>query len=423
MLFKSILLIAVISVFAQSDVIKDQRYYNRIATEAYRQGDFRKFRDTFIEAVKYYPANPAMHYNIACGYALTGEAEKALQILDKLADKGIDFGAERDGDFSLIHEDNRFKAILAKLEKFRKKINNSEVAFTVAEKDLIPEGIAYDPVEDNFYLSSVYKRKIVVIDREGGVKDFTGEKQDGIWGVLGMKVDPKRRLLWACSSASHLMKDFTPEDSGTGIFKYDLETGKLINKYPGPEDNPSCEFNDLIVGSGGDVYATDSHHGAVYKISYDKDKLEVLVPPHNLYASNGIAFSEDKKTLFVAAYGEGIYAVNPVNGEYKILKIPENLSSYSIDGMYYYKKSLICIQNSIVPHRVVRFYLNDNSDGISGAEIIEMNNQYFQEPTTGTIVGDEFYYIANSQLGSYDIDGRLFPTEKLNNVVILKAEL
>jgi hypothetical protein len=57
------------------------------------------------------------------------------------------------------------------------------------------------------------------------------------------------------------------------------------------------------------------------------------------------------------------------------------------------------------------------------AEIIEMNNEYFQEPTTGAIAGDEFYYIANSQLGSYDNEGNLWPMDKLNEVVILKTKL
>jgi sugar lactone lactonase YvrE len=418
-----ILLLSPISISADDETVKDQRYYNQIAMEAYQLGDFQKFRDIFIEAVKHYPENPAMHYNMACGYALTGNAEKALEVLDKLADKGIDYGAQQDGDFSLLHNDERFKVIVAKLEKYHKKISNSETAFRVAEKDLIPEGIAYDPVEDKFYLSSVYKRKIIAVDRDGGAKDFITDKQNGIWGVLGMKVDPQRRILWVCSSASNLMKGFTPEDSGTGIFKYDLETGRLIKKYLGPDDNPSCEFNDLVVNSFGDVFATDSYHGAVYKIDHNKNKLEVLIPPHNLYASNGIALSSDEKTLFVAAYGEGIYAVNPETGEYKMLKHPENISPYSIDGICFYKNSLIVIQNSIVPHRVVRFYLNKNMDGIMEAEIIEMNNEYFQEPTTGAIAGDEFYYIANSQLGSYDNEGNLWPMDKLNEVVILKTKL
>src|SRR5687768_15158028 len=76
----------------------------------------------------------------------------------------------------------------------------SEVAFKIADPDFIPEGITYDPSTKTFFLGSTFKRKIVAIDAAGKVRDFTTEAQDGIYGVLGMRVDPKTRTLWAISS-------------------------------------------------------------------------------------------------------------------------------------------------------------------------------------------------------------------------------
>ena len=57
--------------------------------------------------------------------------------------------------------------------------NSSTTAFSVLEKDLIPEGITYDPVEQAFFLSSLYKSKIIKIDNKGNRSDFTKERQDG----------------------------------------------------------------------------------------------------------------------------------------------------------------------------------------------------------------------------------------------------
>ena len=37
--------------------------------------------------------------------------------------------------------------------------HRSELAFRIPERDLFPEGIAYDPVSDTFFLGSVRKRK------------------------------------------------------------------------------------------------------------------------------------------------------------------------------------------------------------------------------------------------------------------------
>ena len=91
-----------------------------------------------------------------------------------------------------------FSAAFAQEEK-------SRIAFKINEPDLIPEGIAYDKRKITFYIGGTYLRKIVSIDEKGAVKNFTGEAQDGLRGVLGMRVDEKRRVLWAISSDAGLV--------------------------------------------------------------------------------------------------------------------------------------------------------------------------------------------------------------------------
>ena len=39
-----------------------------------------------------------------------------------------------------------------------------EIAFRITEKDLIPEGIAYDATSKSFFVSSIHKNKILRID-------------------------------------------------------------------------------------------------------------------------------------------------------------------------------------------------------------------------------------------------------------------
>jgi hypothetical protein len=86
---------------------------------------------------------------------------------------------------------------------------------------------------------------------------------------------------------------------------------------------------------------------------------------------------------------------------------PDNPNmEYNLAGMYFYKNSLIAIQNGIRPHRVVRFFLNKNFDGVERAEIIEANNPLFNEPTLGVLVQGTFYYVANSQWGSFNKTAR-----------------
>ena len=52
-----------------------------------------------------------------------------------------------------------------------------------------------------------------------------------------------------------------------------------------------------------------------------------------------------------------------------------------------------------------------------------MNHPHFDIPTTGAITNDQFYYIANSQLRSFDKDHNIQPMEKLKDVIILKIKL
>ncbi|NJM53949.1 MAG: hypothetical protein HC846_11510 [Blastocatellia bacterium] len=107
-------------------------------------------------------------------------------------------------------------------------INRSFIALTIPEKDLLPENVAFDEVEESFYVGSTRKGKIVKVDKNGKISDFTTPRQDGLWQVIGMKVDAKRRILWVCSSMGDNLIGFTrSETSPAGVFKYDLRTGKL----------------------------------------------------------------------------------------------------------------------------------------------------------------------------------------------------
>ena len=60
------------------------------------------------------------------------------------------------------------------------------IAYRISEQDLIPEGITYSSSQNSFYLSSIYKKKIVQIDAETGeFKDFFKCDSLGL-RVLGM---------------------------------------------------------------------------------------------------------------------------------------------------------------------------------------------------------------------------------------------
>ncbi|HKS26270.1 MAG TPA: hypothetical protein VJS44_00550 [Pyrinomonadaceae bacterium] len=305
----------------------------------------------------------------------------------------------------------------------------SQVAFRIEERELIPEGIAYDPRAKIFYVGSTFKRKIVSVDEKGVARDFTTEAQDGLLGALGMKVDAERRLLWVISSNA----GGTMPGKGLGrdclgcsiVFKYDLKTGKLVKKYA-LGNKPGVHFlNDLALNSRGDAFITDTITGDIYTISRSRDELELFTSLGEKAFPNGIDLSRDERELFVAT-AEGIRAVNLQNRTSRVLKMPDGVSPTIIDGLYFYKGSLVAIQPFADQRKVVRYYLDEGASAITRAEALETEHQLFQQPTTGVIVGGDFYYIANSQLqyfrSIYKPDGE-YDKGQLQPVVILKLRL
>jgi sugar lactone lactonase YvrE len=302
------------------------------------------------------------------------------------------------------------------------------VAFRITEPDLIPEGIAYDPVEKVFYVGSTYKRKIVSVDGRGVVRDFTGEGQDGLWGLLGMKVDAKRRLLWAVSShagAAMPARGLGRDCLGcSGVFKYDLRSGRLIKKYT-LGNRPSAHFlNDLTITRGGDVLLTDTLTGDLYQISSAKDELEPFASLGRRAFPNGLDLSADGKTLFVAEV-DGIRVLDlKTKGSFRLRL--QGTVKFPIDGLYFYKNSLIAIQPFDGRGKVVRCFLPKRPDVVTQVQVLDSDNPLFSQPTTGVVVGDNFYYLANSNLQvfrrMYSPDGA-FDGAKLSAVVTLVAAL
>ncbi|MEW6209657.1 MAG: hypothetical protein AB1631_14915 [Acidobacteriota bacterium] len=304
----------------------------------------------------------------------------------------------------------------------------SKVAFTIPEKDLIPEGMAYDPVTKTFFVSSTYKRKIVSIDRNGRARNFTSEAEDGLLGVVGMKVDPGRRLLWAISSHAGLnmpMKNMVEEEEGRSlVFKYDLTTGKLVKKYL-LDNKPQKHFlNDLTINSAGDVLVTDTMGKAVYLISREKDELELFVKLD--HSPNGIDFSADEKKLLVAIYGgSGVGFIDIDTRRFSDIAMPAG-ESFASDGLYFWRGSLIAVQPGNGEKIIARYVLNQEMNRVERIEVIEATHPAFQQPTTGVIAGKDFYYIANSQLQlfrrSFNPDGS-YHADRLREVVILRVKL
>jgi hypothetical protein len=290
--------------------------------------------------------------------------------------------------FDKIRASKEFQELLDRVRATTPAVHNSEEGFRVAERDLFPEGIAYDPKGKKFYLGSVVKHKIVRCTRHGECDVFVNGETGELGEVLGLKVDSKTNSLWTTSNG----------ERKSGLLRYDLSSGKLIHKYMVASGDTRHTFNDLVVSSTGDVFVTDTPAGAVYWIRHHSDRLEEFEPRLKITAPNGIALSNDGRKLYVAGFPDGITVVDLARRSFRAIAHPPDLCLATIDGLQFYGHSLLAIQNGVMTHRVARYYLNKDLDRIDRFEILERRNPLFNGITTGAVAEDNFYYMANTQM-------------------------
>ena len=104
------------------------------------------------------------------------------------------------------------------------------------------------------------------------------------------------------------------------------------------------------------------------------------------------------------------------------MKPAPNVALIGIDGLYLHQGKLIAIQNGTNPNRVISLSMNPAATEITGFTTLEANHPNFDEPSMGVFIGQDLYYVANTQWGLVNEKAEL-NTEKLQNPVILRLKL
>lgn len=148
--------------------------------------------------------------------------------------------------------------------------------------------------------------------------------------------------------------------------------------------------------------------------------MKASLQPKRFAYPDGITISDDGKKLFVA-HQFGVNIIDIVAKQMTNLRYPEDVSAKGIDGIYFYKNSLVVVKPE--QNMVRRFFLNDEQKQVIRAETLEAHHPMFSVTTTGVVVGNGFYYIAYSQFNKFDKNGKLLPLDKLFQPVILRVGL
>ena len=389
---------------------------------AYKAKNYGQFYKSITEARKLRPDHQGILYQFGIAAALTNHNSEAIESLKKAILINADFKLEGLADFNSIKDTKEFKGLLALQKEWQTPVVHSQVAFTIKDRSLHTEGIEYDPVHKTFYLGSIHKRKIIKVAPDGTAVDFCSSAFDGMASIFGIKADTKRNTLWACSSPMQEMENYD-STARSAVFKFELSSGKLIQKYDAPLIAKTNVFGDLIMNKGGKVFISDSESNSISTVNEKTNRLEPFYSSPDFMNIQGMTFSSDEKYLFIADYIKGVYRLDLKSKELVKVTTELDFSLKGIDGIYFYNNSLLAIQNGVTPLRCTRYFLSKDLTAITKFEIIDRKHPNFGEPTLGVIDGKSFYYIANSQWGGYDDKHQIKPNDQLQDIVVLKVEL
>lgn len=407
---RKILFLIIIISFSEYCFSQSQRELYNKSVEAYKNKEYALFLKITKQLDSLRPSHPTYTYNLAAGYALNDQKEKANFHLKKLVltNNTIDF--EKDADFKTLKNTPEFEKVIQLKSELQKAINNSEKVISLSEKDLHPEGLLHLPKMKIWLASSIRKKKIVTFDfTTGHCSDWFTESN---FSVFAMKTDAKEEFLWVATAAMPEMLGFSKEMEGKAeILKIDIKTRKIIKRFP-MEGNHV--FGDLILDKNGTVYVSDSGEAKIYKISDDAMSvwLDLKSEAFNL---QGLTFNENQSQIYIADYLKGILVIdvgNPQNRNW--LSFPNEVTVKGIDGLVFHDNSLFAIHNGVKPIRVIQYRLNKNQNEILSYKIIDHNKPEFDEPALATVIKKKLYFFSNSPWKAYDKQFHLDETKFKN---------
>jgi hypothetical protein len=337
----------------------------------------------------------AMFYFLAASKMHLGETREALDLLKQCMALEEGFDPSGTSEYAGLRSERAFTEMVDRAKTRFPAVALSRKALVTEEKDLIPEGLAWDSAREVFYLSSLHRRKIVQVTTDSHVSDFLQPLQDAVLPVLGIRMDPNDGTIWANSWEEK------PGASRSQLLHLNA-SGKVLARIA-PSDSAQHGFNDLVIRKSGDIFITDSLANQVFRFDPNTKLFSALRLHRQLYYPNGIALAEDDRTLYIAdALGVLKYDV-AFPSSVDVVPGPHNTLA-GVDGLYWYRGSLVTIQNGIGTPRVAVHKLAGDGTRVTKATILEFRTTLAVLPTTGAIRGSDFYFIANSQIDNLNGD-------------------
>ena len=389
--------------------VQEYAAFSREAREACGKDNLPECRDALLRLSGITDGRPDLLCRLASVESRLGDSAQAMIDLRVCAASGLntsDF--EPQGGFSALRAAAGFPEIEQIHERMLKPAMEYQARFSLPDADFIAEDIAFDPKDGSFLVSSVRKRGIVRVDRRGHTIELPVDLGERFGGVYALALDPKRRVLWATMTAGRESPPYSDADAGRSeVLKIDLKSSAILARVALGDGAPHA-FGDMTLSDDGQLFVSDGLGGGVYVIrNTEAPTLETLVPPGALRSPQTPALLSEGRVLLVPDYSRGIAVIDLKSRALSWLKHPPELALSGIDGFYARGRVLVAIENGTIPERVLVLKLDRTARKVQSWRVAVARAPNLGDPTHGTFVGGDFYFLANSGWDRVAVNGDL----------------
>ena len=185
-------------------------------------------------------------------------------------------------------------------------------------------------------------------------------------------------------------------------------------------------FNDLAIDKKGNCYITDTDHHRIYYYNSSDHSISTFFEDEQIRFPNGIAISDDQTKLFVDSYSHGIRIIDLDTGKI-VNTLHSPTAERGIDGVKYHKGKIYFILNGIKDksqHGLYSLELINDETEIGNMDPVLVFHKKMKLPTTFSIVENDVYVLANSQMDQLDQkNNTIIDSSKLTETYILRTTL
>jgi DNA-binding beta-propeller fold protein YncE len=163
--------------------------------------------------------------------------------------------------------------------------------------DLFPEGAAFDPDGQSFFVGSLAHGTVTQVTASGEESLFYAGETGAPRATLGLEIDVARRRLWSCA--------IDPATFAGWIWVFSLDTGERTHEIVLEDVFSGASCNDMALDPAGRAYVTDRENPNVYLIDVDAPESRIWATGPLLEATvglNGIAITADGSAALANTY-------------------------------------------------------------------------------------------------------------------------